>query len=166
VRLEPTDPTAAAADLDGSRGGILKFWKIASWLTGEIIRLGAWAFRIDRLINRVRRAWPFRTKFRIFQRLLGFFLTDYLRHRIATFRLSPIFGRGGGHFDVGDGSHDVLKKRVWPLNSGMQISIRDTESFLDEGAIIAGLDPTAGARLPKLGPSDNPDALRTITFQP
>jgi hypothetical protein len=93
VRLEPTDPTAAAADLDGSRGGILKFWKIASWLTGEIIRLGARAFRIDRLINRVRRAWPFWTKFRIFQRLLGFFLTDYLRHRIATFRLSPIFGR-------------------------------------------------------------------------
>jgi hypothetical protein len=93
VRLEPTDPTAAAADLDGSRGGILKFWKIASWLAGEIIRLGARAFRIDRLINRVRRAWPFRTKFRIFQRLLGFFLTDYLRHRIATFRLSPIFGR-------------------------------------------------------------------------
>ncbi|HJY18508.1 MAG TPA: hypothetical protein VJ353_12810, partial [Xanthobacteraceae bacterium] len=39
--------------------------------------------------------------------------------------------RGGGHFDVGDGSHDVLKKRVWPLNSGMQISVRDTESFLD-----------------------------------
>jgi hypothetical protein len=60
-----------------------------------------------------------------------------LRHRIATFRLSPIFGRvpviAAAAILMWAMAAVMSSKTGVPLNSGMQISVRDTESFLDEG---------------------------------